>query len=104
VDPEAAADPEGSLLEFIEMLGLTLSDVQLVGPETLDGRETFVYSYTETLGELTAQNRVWLGVNDGRLYRTESISELNGENLLTLAVYEYDVPLVIEAPQINEGG
>ena len=90
-----------------EMLKLIQVDsVQLVGPELLDGKPVFVYTYKtkiQSAGQpIEGSNKIWVGAVDGRAYRVETTSESlvnKGKQDHTLATYEYDVPLTIEAPQ-----
>lgn len=90
-----------------EMLKLIQTDsVQFVGPELLDGKPMFVYTYKTTLNMGTqptqASNKIWLGALDGRAYRVETNSDslaVAGKQDHTVATYEYDSPITIEAPQ-----
>lgn len=85
---------------------IKVESVKFVGPELLDGKPTFVYTYETSvdLGGVTNKGvgKVWIGALDGRIYRADSESDSlssPGSKDTTQAIYEYNIPLTIEAPQ-----
>jgi hypothetical protein len=91
--------------EFIESTIKTVSDVKLLGPETLNTRAVLKISYVSDLSKAPEfgipgkQNvTAWIGVADGLLYQQEIISEDFGVASTTTQAIEYDPSIRIEAP------
>jgi len=85
---------------------IQVDSVQFVGPDLVDGKPMFVYTYKTTVDMGGTKNlgtgKIWLGALDGRVYKGESDSEslaMPGKTDHTIVTYEYDIPLDIQAPE-----
>ena len=94
----------------------TISEVQYVREDTLEGKAVVVYSYTSTTKandiELHSQTELWVGAKDGLPYKMVIDGEIlslstdpnTGENkfqtvqALTTSLVEFDPTIKIEAP------
>lgn len=75
----------------------TLKDVQIVGKEKFNGKETTIYSHK--VGD--AVIKVWIGSDSGLQLKNEIEANLDGELQRQTTVYDYETPVKIEAPKIN---
>jgi hypothetical protein len=83
----------------VEMARENLEDVKLIGPETIDGTPLMVFEYTSEVADVESTNKVWVGMLDGYIHRTESDSMINGKPYHTVTeVYDFDEPITIEPP------
>jgi hypothetical protein len=80
--------------------------IQFLGGEVLENIPTFVYTYKIVVdygGKKTSgDGKIWIGVADGRAYKAQSVSNslaTPGKQDRTTVLYEYDLPITIEAPQ-----
>jgi hypothetical protein len=105
---EMIATVEGTLAAFAgeaaiqERLDtLSESDVIIEGTETINGVETQIYSVNEGLEESSIFGRVkmWIGIEDGRLYRQEVESELSGVGNRATMEFEYGDAVTVEPPE-----
>lgn len=73
---------------------------QYLGEESLDGIQTRVYEFTSppTVSDTPDRVTIWIGVNDGRIYRQEIESSETEGGILAVLEYRYDEDVVIEAP------
>jgi hypothetical protein len=80
----------------------SISEVQLVGPQDVNGAPTLVYSfiYTNTIeGTLiTNHDQTWVSVTSGLPVKQTVEGELNGTAYHTEQDIEYDPSITIEAP------
>lgn len=87
--------------KFIDQLARQ-GDARLVGPDTLDGQPTLVYSYTATnpLGmNVKSEAKTWVSVSDGLPRKTESESDLSGTKVRSTITYsDYNADIRIEPP------
>jgi hypothetical protein len=80
-----------------------VKDVQKVGTEQVDGKETIVYSYKtegEEPGEATT-TKIWLDKANGLPLKINVEGMINGKPQKVSTVYDYDKPVRIEAPKTN---
>ncbi len=86
--------------ELLDDLFLTVENVNFIGQEALDGKQTRVYEYTATssLDDSASQNTIWVGVDDGLLYRQLIDSDNEGVQSRMTMTYEYGEDITIEAP------
>lgn len=85
---------------------VTVSSVKFAGPDLLDGKPMFVYTYDSRvdLGNnnfINGKNKAWIGALDRRVYRLEGENESTnepGKIDKTVITYEYDIPITIEPP------
>jgi hypothetical protein len=79
-----------------------MSDVKLVGPETLDGVPTLAYTYTSKVKigdvETTSASKLWVGVADGLPRKQVVEGETMGVKSITTLLFEFDQTIRIEAP------
>jgi len=73
-------------------------DFKALGPEILDGDQTFVYQYTSAPAEQAAVSKVWLLAPSGLPKKKEADSEYGSEKIHSTQVFEYDRDIKIEAP------
>jgi hypothetical protein len=85
---------------------IQIDSVQLVGPDLLEGKPMFVYTYKTQVDMGGTKNngvgKIWIGALDGRPYKGDSESDSiasPGKTDRTQVTYEYDLPLEIQAPQ-----
>lgn len=106
---EMISTVEGTLAAFAGEAAIqerldTLSDsnVAIEGTETINGVETRVYTINEGPEESSTFGRVkmWIGVEDGLLYRQEVETELGGLGSQTTMEFEYGDDVTIEPPAI----
>ena len=106
---EMLSTVEGSLAAFAgeaaieERLDtLSRSDVIFEGRETINGVETQVYSFNEGLDASSIFGRVkmWIGVEDGLLYRQEVESEISGIGSRATMEFEYGDAVTVEPPDL----
>jgi len=97
-------NPASNTPNIAEFLSKTISDVQLVGPEVLNGTPTMVYSMKFNAAEAgwTGTIKAWIGVADGLPYQTDlqatvSASGTQGQ-VQARAIYEYDPSIKINPP------
>ncbi len=75
------------------------TNIQLVGPEVLDGTPTLVYQYSTSLAgppPSTYTSKVWIGVADNLPRKVESTSAAGVKT--TIIYYDYNANIVINAP------
>jgi hypothetical protein len=79
---------------------LSESDVTLEGRETINGVETQIYSIDEGPdgSSIFGRAKMWIGVEDGLLYRQEVETELGGVGSRTTMEFEYGDDVSIEPP------
>jgi hypothetical protein len=107
-DSEWTALPGGEMMkDMIESMlanvdGSLVSNVQLVGPEVLDGEATTVYTYSSSLGEgesaITSENKLWIADASGLPIKLESNGSAMGIANHIVQTIEYDDRITIEAP------
>lgn len=83
----------------IEMFRNNVKDVKLVGPETVDGTPLMVFEYTYDLNGVVSTSKVWVGMLDGYIHRTEGDSTIDGKLYHTITkIYDFNEPITIEPP------
>jgi len=83
----------------IEQTRNLITDVALVGPDTLEGAPMMVFTYSYNMHNVETKNKIWVGVLDGYIHQVEGVSMIEGEKYTTLSeVYDFNEPLAIEAP------
>jgi outer membrane lipoprotein-sorting protein len=78
----------------------SLTDVEYVGEETVNGKSAFLYRYKgDTVKEATKYNaKIWIGKDNGLPLKIE-VEYPDGTLLKNMTtVYDYDTKLTIEAP------
>lgn len=107
------AEMANMLFGFIEasaveesLKSIQIDSVQFVGPDLLDGKPMFVYTYKTQVDLGGTKNngtgKIWIGALDGRPYKGDSESDSvasPGKTDRTQVTYEYDLNLNIQAPQ-----
>jgi hypothetical protein len=75
------------------------SNVRTIGREEVNGVETIGYEYNETaVAQFSGLVRMWIGVDDGLLYRQEIESKVGDLQTRTLMEFEYGDDVTIEPP------
>ncbi len=74
-----------------------LKEVQIVGKEKLNGRDTTVYSHK--VGEATT--KIWIASDSGLQLKNEVEANIGGQKQKQTTVYDYDKKFNIEAPKVN---
>jgi hypothetical protein len=75
------------------------SRVNSLGTEKINGVEVRGYEYEEnSTDQFSSLVRMWIGVDDGLLYRQEIETDVAGIHTRTLMDFEYGVDVTIEAP------
>jgi outer membrane lipoprotein-sorting protein len=79
---------------------ITQSDINYEGKETINGVDTLVYSFNEGFeeAELIGQVRMWIGEEDGLLYRQEIENAIAGAETRIYMEFEYGADVTIEPP------
>jgi hypothetical protein len=97
-----ATSQNASELDLTELLSLGLTNVKLVGPESVNGVDTQAYTFDLKIPFGTeaypGTGEIWIGNADGLPYQVEYQGEVQGNQLITTLKYEYGVDLQIEAP------
>lgn len=95
----AATQSSGrSAAQLGAQLAASLTDVQFLDNEKLNGVDTMSYSFTATAGGSNGTGKVWVGAADGLPYRIELSTPFNGITLSGTLVYQYGVKVTIKAP------
>ncbi len=77
----------------------SLEDVKLIGPETIDGTPLMAFEYTAEVDDVNSTGKVWIGMLDGYIHRSENDSIINGKPYHTVTkIYDFDEPMTIEPP------
>jgi hypothetical protein len=88
-------DPEGS--------GIAITNEQFAGVDAIDGKPTWIYSYTQTIegfGEAEpSEVRLWVEIATGLPLRLESSGNVFGSPTTTVQVITYDPTITISPPQ-----
>ncbi len=73
---------------------------QYLGEESLEGTQTRVYEFSSPslLSDEPDRITIWIGVDDGRIYRQEVESDDADGRILVILEYAYGEDVVIEAP------
>lgn len=84
----------------IRRLRLNAKDLIYAGRESFDGKEVQVltFSWKNSNSESERQVEVWLGDEDGLLYRQVEEYSLNGEQIRKLSSYRYGSDVEIDPP------
>lgn len=91
--------------EMVEEMIKTISDVTLIGPETVDGVDALVYSYTSDMNKSDTMKmdsistvKVWIATASGLMIKQEIDGEAMGIKSKTVQVITYDPNITIEPP------
>lgn len=89
--------------QTVEELDKTISDAQALGIETVNGEQTFVYSFTSTTdlggtGVVISAVKLWTSAKSGLPVKQEIAGEAGGVKSTTVQTIEYDATLIIEPP------
>ena len=84
----------------LEALSTNIEELNLVGQERLNDISTRVFTYFEQTAEdeTPVHTTVWIGSEDGLLYRQVITFALNGENYQLITNFEYGDSVRIEPP------
>jgi hypothetical protein len=84
----------------LEALSMNIEDVRLVGEEPLNDILSQVFTYSEQPAgdEAPVQTTVWIGSEDGLLYRQVITFVLNNENYQHTTAFEYSDSIHVEPP------
>jgi hypothetical protein len=79
-----------------------ISEANLVGPDTLDGKRMLIYSYKSVYVisglPINSMVKMWVSTTDGLPYKQEVEGEISGVKSKTINLIEYPTDLKIEAP------
>jgi len=80
---------------------LSQRDVNFEGKETINGVDTLVYSFDEGLPGtgISGLIKMWIGEDDGLLYRQEVESKIGDQESRILMEFEYGAAVSIEPPE-----
>jgi len=91
--------------EMVEEMIKTISDVTLIGPETVDGVDALVYSYTSDMNKSDTMKmdsistvKVWIATASGLVIKQEIDSAAMGIKSKTVQIITYDPNITIEPP------
>ncbi len=91
--------------EMVDEMIKTISDVTLIGPETVDGVDALVYSYTSDMNKSDTMKmdsistvKVWIATANGLIIKQEIDSAAMGVKSKTVQVITYDPNITIEPP------
>lgn len=89
--------------QTVEELDKTISDAQALGTETVNGEQTFVYSFTSTTdlggtGVVISAVKLWTSAKSGLPIKQEIVGEAGGIKSTTVQTIEYDPTITIEPP------
>jgi hypothetical protein len=77
-----------------------MKDFELVGKETLDGKDTVVFKFKSTyMGDSTS--KMWVATDTGLPLKVDSEGTYGGTKVETSITYDYSKEVKIEAPQVN---
>lgn len=90
------------LISTDEEAEASISDVQLLGQDTVNGESTTVYQYRSTGvlegTEVSSMVKLWVRDSDGLPIKQEIIGEAGGIESTTIQEIEYDPTISIEPP------
>jgi hypothetical protein len=91
---------EDTVNQLIEDLQVGISALESLGEETINGHQTKVYQYSATnaFDSSAVFTTVWIGVDDGLLYRQAMEVESGDDQGSMTFEYEYGEDVSIEAP------
>jgi hypothetical protein len=101
---DSPIDPGSKRPNVADILAKAISDVQLVGPEVLNGTPTMAYSmnFNAPDGKFMGTIKAWIGVTDGLPRQAElegtQASEEAQIPIQVRDIYEYDPGIKIELP------
>jgi hypothetical protein len=84
----------------IRSLRLNATDLIYEGRESFDGKDMHILTFSITRSNAGSERQVevWLGSEDGLLYRQVEEYSINGEQLRKLSSYRYGTDVTIEPP------
>ncbi len=96
---------EGNIGEYLKSqitMGIqtganNLQNVQIVGKEKLNGKDTTIYSHTTNSSVI----KIWILSDSGLQLKNEEEATIEGKLIKQTRVYDYDKKVTIEAPKIN---
>jgi TonB family protein len=98
--------PHHSLGESINAIDKA-DEVDLIGPESIDGVPSLVYRRTSYLGPnktIPLTTRLWIGEADSLLRKSEFDCDVESKKVTTVSTYyDYNADIKIERPEIAEG-
>jgi hypothetical protein len=96
----ASFTDEESVSQLIDDLQGSITDLQYLGEETVNGNKTKVYEYSadDPFVGSTIRTTVWIGVDDGLMYRQVIEGETPQAQTILTTEYEYGEDVSIEAP------
>lgn len=90
------------VMQSVDEFAPTISNVQYVGEESLDGKPAKVYTYHMELpadkGGVKSDAKVWIDSATGLIVKSESTGEVSGVKSATVQTIAYDSSIKIEAP------
>ncbi len=100
---EGLFDPftdEQSVADQLEALSTTITEIRLVGEESLSDRPTQIVTYSEQAAGDGAplQTTLWIGLEDGLFHRQVITFGINDENFQITTEYEYGDSIRVEPP------
>ncbi len=104
VSPLNVSDLMSSIMEGFSQ-NTTISNVQFVKPDTVDGEPTLVYQFDSQYAaqgiQVTAATTLWLSANTGLPVKLESDGEVSGVKSHTVQTIKYDPTITIQAPPVQ---
>lgn len=96
---------EGNIGEYLKsqiMTGMqtginNLQNVQIIGKEKLNGKDTTIYSHTTNSSVI----KIWILSDSGLQLKNEEEATIDGQFIKQTRSYDYDKKVTIEAPKIN---
>ncbi len=74
-----------------------LQNVQIIGKEKLNGKDTTIYSHTTNSSVI----KIWILSDSGLQLKNEEEATIDGQFIKQTRSYDYDKKVTIEAPKIN---
>lgn len=94
---EAPSEAE-SQVDMDALLEQGLKNVQLVGPEAVNGVDALAYTFEFEFDIFDGAGTVWIGTADGLPHQVDLQGTMSGFPIQTKLVYEYGIEVTIEPP------
>jgi hypothetical protein len=82
-----------------DMYQNNIKNAKLIGPDTIDGTPMMVFEFSYDLSGSEYTSKMWVGLLDGYIHRTEADSVVDDKPYHTVTrMYDFNQPITIEAP------
>ncbi len=77
-----------------------MKDFELVGKESLNGKDTIAYKFKSTYGG-ESSSKIWISADTGLPLKVDTNGTYGGTSVTMSITYDYDKEIKIEAPKVN---